>query len=202
MTDDVIAAGTRRTMGFRDLLRRAKRDKDGATVVEFALVLPVFLALLFAIFEVGLLFFRQMLLDNALQEAARDILVGKTQADVAAGNAATVEQAFKTSICDGSLFFASNCSAVQMQVLIGTAEINANRDYRALINSSVNPPTVTIPAGQSFSPLPTASEDVVVRVFAPTNTIIARLNGIGLTMTNGGLMLVSSTAFRVEPFTP
>jgi Flp pilus assembly protein TadG len=193
---------TSRAASRLTLFRRIRRDENGATVVEFALVLPMFLVMLFAIFEVGLHFFKQLLLDNALQTAAREILVGTTQTAMTPGNEAAVEAAFKTAVCNNSFFFRTSCNDVKLQVLIGSAEINANRDPWAAVNGATNPPTITIPGTQSFNPLPASSEDVVVRVYAPTKTFIARINGIGMTMQNGNAVLVSSTAFRVEPFMP
>jgi hypothetical protein len=44
--------------------------------------------------------------------------------------------------------------------------------------------------------------DLIIRVYAPAKTLIAKLNGIGLTMASGDTVLISSTAFTVEPFTP
>jgi Flp pilus assembly protein TadG len=192
--------GARAIGRFAALFRRVRRDESGATVVEFALVAPVFLAMLFAIFEVGLLFFRQMLLDNALQTASRTILTGETQRSVSGGNEAAIEDAFRAAVCQNSFFYRSDCSVIKVQVLAGDAEIDGNRDPRAPIDDSTNPPTVTIDGAHTFTSLPNASEDVVVRVYAPTQTLLARLNGIGLTMRNGSTVLVSSTAFRVEPF--
>jgi Flp pilus assembly protein TadG len=189
----------RRSKTLLGLLRPARRKQKGATVVEFAVVMPAFLGMLFAIFEVGLLFFKQMLLDNALQNAARGLLVGTTQASWTPSTATAVENAFRTEICNGSFFYRNSCSDVKIQVLIGDAEINGNRNFKQPINDSTSPPTITISPSHSFSPLPATLEPVVVRVYAPTKTFIAKINGIGLTMTNGDSVLVSSTAFVVEP---
>jgi Flp pilus assembly protein TadG len=190
-----------RARSFRTLWQRARNDQSGATVVEFALIFPVFLAMIFGIFEVSMIFLKQMLLDNAVQAASREIMVGKTQSAVVAGNAADVEKAFRDTICNESFFFSgNNCSDLKIQVLIGDAEINANRNATGPINWTTSPPTITIGAGQTFSPLPTRNEDAVVRVYAPTQTLMARMNGIALNMENGWSVLVSGTAFRVEPF--
>lgn len=50
-------------------LRRARACRRGAAATEFALVLPVLMALLFGTFEYGLAFFSY----NAMQNAARDV---------------------------------------------------------------------------------------------------------------------------------
>ncbi len=147
----------KRTTTLLGLFRRARRNDSGATVVEFALILPAFLAMLFSIFEVGLLFFKQMLLDNALQTASRTVLTGATQSAMTPANTATIENDFRTAICDSSFFYRSTCSDVKVQVLAGTAEINANRDFKTPINDSTSPPTITINAAHSFADLQTAA---------------------------------------------
>jgi hypothetical protein len=142
------------------------------------------------------------LLDQALLNAGRSVLVGVTQNAMTPSTAAQVETDFRNLICNGSFFYKSSCSEIKIQVLIGPTEINANRDFRAPINEATSPPTITIPASQSFNPLPGPSEDVVIRVYAPAKTIIARLNGFGVRMASGDSVLISATAFKVEPFRP
>lgn len=46
-------------------------DEDGAAIVEFALILPLFLALLFGIIEFSLLLYNQHVITNACREGAR-----------------------------------------------------------------------------------------------------------------------------------
>ena len=53
----------------------------GATLVEFAMVLPVFVLLLFGIIEFGRYFFVQHTLQFATREGTRLALVGGTLAD-------------------------------------------------------------------------------------------------------------------------
>jgi hypothetical protein len=191
-----------RARSVRQLWRRARKDQSGATVIEFAMIFPVFLAMIFGIFEVSMIFLKQMLLDNALQAASREVMVGKTQAAIAAGDAAEVEQQFRETVCENSFFFSGDrCDTVKIQVLIGNAEIDDQRDPRKPIDMSTSPPTITIDTTKhSFSPLPNRNEDAVVRVYAPTDTLMARMNGIAINMENGWSVLVSGTAFRVEPF--
>ncbi|WP_375397899.1 TadE/TadG family type IV pilus assembly protein [uncultured Sphingomonas sp.] len=54
------------------LLRRLRRDRRGATVIEFAIVAPVMLALLMGIFDLLYQVYAQALLNGALQKAGRD----------------------------------------------------------------------------------------------------------------------------------
>jgi Flp pilus assembly protein TadG len=206
----LINVAAKRTTTILGLFRRSRKSQKGATVVEFALVLPAFLAMMFAIFEVCLLFFRQNLLDDALDATARTVLTGTTLKalnDADATGKAQLEQEFRSKLCDASVFYAgSSCSDVKVQVLSGTAQINANRAVdSSMFNVSTNPATINIPAGQGFSNLPDAATgqtqpQVMIRVFAPTTTLFARLNGIGFKLDSGTSILMSSTAFVVEPY--
>ncbi len=53
-------------------LRRLAEDRTGATIIEFAVVLPTFLLLLFGIFDIGMSIYTQAVFQGALQDAARD----------------------------------------------------------------------------------------------------------------------------------
>ena len=64
---------------------RASRRARGFTILEFALVLPLFLLLLAAIIDFGIMFFVQHTLQFATREGARLALVGRTVND-AGGN--------------------------------------------------------------------------------------------------------------------
>jgi Flp pilus assembly protein TadG len=59
-----------RIHGLRHLLCRS-RSEEGQSLVEFALAFLVFMFLVFAIFDFGHLFFVEMDVQNAIQEAAR-----------------------------------------------------------------------------------------------------------------------------------
>lgn len=51
--------------------RLPKLDRKGAAAAEFAIVVPVLLVLIFAVFQVGVLFFANAGLKHGLGEAAR-----------------------------------------------------------------------------------------------------------------------------------
>lgn len=50
---------------------RPKRGESGSMAVEFAMVLPIFLLLLFAAYELGIFLHDQQVITNASREAAR-----------------------------------------------------------------------------------------------------------------------------------
>jgi Flp pilus assembly protein TadG len=61
---------TTRSLLLRRLLRRS-RSSEGQTIFEFAMVFTLFIFLVFGVFDFGHLFYMEMMVQNALQEAAR-----------------------------------------------------------------------------------------------------------------------------------
>ena len=65
-------------------LRSLSRDADGATIVEFAIIAPVLLMVIFGVFDLGYTLYATTQLDGAIQRAARDSTLegaGATQID-------------------------------------------------------------------------------------------------------------------------
>jgi hypothetical protein len=58
------------------------RNQRGAAVVEFAVVLPLLLVILFGIVEFGLLFYNKQVLTNASREGARAGIAYKSEAEI------------------------------------------------------------------------------------------------------------------------
>jgi Flp pilus assembly protein TadG len=67
------------TVSVRTRWRRFCRNRRGSAAVEFALVAPVFLALLFAVFETAIIFFAGQVLETVTQDSARMISTGQAQ---------------------------------------------------------------------------------------------------------------------------
>ena len=76
--------------------RRLRRDESGVTVVEFALIAPVFLALTFASYDVGIVMLRQSLLAQAVDKTMRDVRLSDSTAQVPLDT-------FIKNVCDRSL---------------------------------------------------------------------------------------------------
>ena len=64
---------------FVAFLQRFARRKDGAAAIEMAVVAIPFFSLIFAIFEVALIYLGTSSLDNGLTSAARQIRTGQAQ---------------------------------------------------------------------------------------------------------------------------
>src|ERR1700733_14628070 len=78
----------------RNLLRRFRRNRRGSLAVEFALVAPVFFALLFAIIETAIVFFAGQVLETVTQDSARMIMTGQAQ------TTGYSQSDFKTFVCN------------------------------------------------------------------------------------------------------
>jgi Flp pilus assembly protein TadG len=77
----------------RATTRRFRHDTSGATAVEFAMVIPLFLLVLGVIVETGIMMFTEYVLQTSVQEAARLVRTGQAQE-----KQLTAAQ-FKTEIC-------------------------------------------------------------------------------------------------------
>ena len=67
------------------MLRR-RRDQRGAAAVEFALIVPIFCALLFGLIEFGYYFWTAETTSSAARETARRVVVGDCWDNAAATN--------------------------------------------------------------------------------------------------------------------
>jgi len=72
------------TIADRPKERDVQRDQRGSTIVEFALVLPVILLLVFGMIEFGRVLNAQVIIRNAAREGARVGSVGKSAGDITA----------------------------------------------------------------------------------------------------------------------
>lgn len=165
---------------------RFRRNQDGATVVEFALVAAPFFALIFAIIETALLFFADQALDTAVQTSARLIRTGQAQ------EASMTAAAFKTAICNqmGGLL---DCSKLKVDV-----QTPASFDDIDLA-VPVDPITKELKVTENY-PTTHGGDIVVVRAYYQWPTFVTGLGNNLANMPDGSRLLVSTAAFRNEPF--
>lgn len=95
-------------MNFRSHLRRKlahyKKNRDGATAIEFAILALPFSALMFSIIELAVVFFIGSAVAHSMQDTARQIRTGEFQQTC--GNA----DSFKAKVCEG-MSGLGNCQA-------------------------------------------------------------------------------------------
>jgi Flp pilus assembly protein TadG len=170
---------------LRSVLRRFRRNRRGSAAVEFALVAPVFFALLFAIIETAMVFFAGQVLETVTQNSARMIMTGQAQ------TAAYTQAQFATYVCNQvpALFNCANISIdVQSYPAFSSVTINSQIDGA---NNFIN--------NMQYSP-GGAGDIVVVRLFYQWPLFVT---GLGYNIANlaGSQRLLSATAaFRNEPY--
>lgn len=85
-------------------MKRLASDETGAAAIEFALVLPLLIALIVGTVEIGIVGLVSNNLDNSLQRAARMIRVGDA-------GAPTTASEFATKVCSGMFESQASCRA-------------------------------------------------------------------------------------------
>jgi Flp pilus assembly protein TadG len=170
---------------FARLLRRFRRNSDGATVVEFAIVAPTFIALLFAILETALMFFANQVLETVTQDSAREIFTGQAQ------SASMTQTQFKTFVCNKipALF---DCTQLKVDVQAYSAfgsitlpsQIDNNGNF--IDNMQYNP------GGPGSI--------VVVRMFYQWQMFVTGLGFDVSNLSGHKRLLVATAAFQNEPY--
>jgi Flp pilus assembly protein TadG len=168
--------------------RRFRRNQDGSTVVEFALVIVPFLACLFAIIEVGLIFLAGQVLETSVADASRLILTGQAQ------GAGFDSNAFKNQICTKSVAALFKCDAIQIDVRTAASFGGAN------LGAPVNASNMLDTSDFTYAP-GTQCQIVVVRVVYEWPTFVRTFGLDTATLANGKHLMMSTTAFRNEPYT-
>jgi Flp pilus assembly protein TadG len=168
-------------------LARFLAARRGATAVEFAIVATPFLALMFAIIDLGLVFLVSTGLDNAVDETARKIRTGELQST---GGTATT---FKTSICDELSWLGADCSSA-LHVDVRTFPRFADVTFTDPTTSGAFDDTKT-----AFTP--GGSEAIVlVRVYYEWTMMLPGLNQSLQNLSNGKRLISSTVTFRTEPY--
>jgi Flp pilus assembly protein TadG len=171
---------------FASLLRRFRRNRNGSAIVEFAIIAPMFFALLFAILETAMVFFAGQVLETITQDSARLILTGQAQQ----GNFS--QAAYRNQVCSmiPALF---DCTQMAIDVT----------SYTSFSSIALNNP---IDAGGNYTPPNGWScggpgSIVVVRITYPWQLFVTGL-GYNISNFNGNKrLLVATAAFQNEPYT-
>lgn len=169
----------------RGFIQRLRRDENGVTAIEFAIVAGPFFALMMALIEVSFVFFANFTLENAVDQASRLIRTGQAQEQ------GFDEAQFKASICQ-RVTGLSNCTSdlkVDVQRFENFGGVNLD-----------DPFTEQGELRDDFGFDPGNGGDVViVRAFYEWS-FTANFPGYLSNMPSGNRLLVATAAFRNEPF--
>ena len=169
----------------RKALRRFRRNQRGSSAVEFAIIAPIFLALLFAIIETALVFFAGQVLETGTLDSSRLIFTG---------SGGWSESQFRNDFCPRVAALFSDCTKIDLDL----------RAYPPGTTISISDPLV----GGNYvknTAWQTAAPDntVVVRAFYQWPLIVTGLGYNISNITSGSKRLLAATAaFHVEPGAP
>jgi Flp pilus assembly protein TadG len=171
-----------------------RRGKSGSAMVEFALVGPVFLMMLFGVFETGMAFFGDMVLQNAVKVTGRLIRTGQAQ------TLNKTQAQFRQDVCN------------QVQVLLSCDDDKLFVDVRAFgsFGAADFPPPLDAqgnvkPIMNSYNPgssgqVPGQNSIVLVRVFYTWKLITPIFSQYFSNMAGNMRLISASVAFKNEPF--
>lgn len=177
-------------------VRRFLRADDGASAVEFALVVIPFLALVLAILQMALIAFLSSALQTATVASARYLATGQ--------GVGISQSTFKTAVCNRlpSLF---DCTKLMVDVQsvappaagrgsgsgfssVSTAPIVITRDQNGNVTNAFN-----------FSP-GAASGIMIIRVMYQWPFAIDMMNLGGASPPGGGFLMVGTSVLKNEPY--
>lgn len=180
----------------------------GSAALEFALIAPVFFALLFGIMETGIMYFSQFALQNAVVQAARQIRTGQAQSvspstagrcsggsggSGTAGAYANTGEWFKDQICCG-ISSMMTCSNLHVAVQDSAGGFSGTSFSNPMTGGYYTAATDSYPGSVS------ACDVMLVRATYTWNVVTPVLSFFLVNMAGNAHLLAATTAFRNEPY--
>ena len=164
----------------------ARRAREGAAAVEFAMVALPFFVLLYSLIELGLVFMIDAVAENAVVDATRLVRTGQAYEQ---GFDATK---FKAAFCENMGVFKSDCAArttidVRVVTSFAAADEGADADGDG------------VPDADSYNG-GDAEDLVLVRIWYRQPMIAPSLTQAVASGGTGEVVISSTTAFRNEPW--
>ncbi len=174
------------------VLRRWRRDQQGTTAVEFAIVGVPFLMMCFGVITVGLHFLTTYSLENAVERAGRLIRTGQAQTSMMSADQ------FKQQVCVNAASYIDCTSKLKVHVQswadFGSITPKACLDASGNMAGSGNGGD---PVGNSSG----GASRVVLITACYEWELAARLPFLRLgKMNNGSALIQAATTFRTEPY--
>ncbi|MGV3576590.1 MAG: TadE/TadG family type IV pilus assembly protein [Devosia sp.] len=170
-------------------LKSLARDTRGATMIEFAILAPIFFAILTAILETSVQFFAAQVLESGVYDANRSIRVGMAQQD-----GWTVDD-YKENVCNRLYGLFGNCADLYVNVRpIGdfrSADYSVPLDLTCEKDCDWTEDEVWTPGG--------SSSVVLVQVYYRYPSIL-QFPYAPNRLPDGRTLMSAATVFRNEPF--
>ena len=168
------------------LTRRFISQRQASSTIEFGLLAAPFVALTFAIMQIGLIFFAGQSLETAAATAGRLVLTGQAQTQ------GWTAAEFKQQVCNviAGMFNCQNGIYIDVETYSSFAAVNL---AMPVSNGSFNPADLGYNPGGP-------GDIVAVRLYYQY-PVYVNLLGLNLSTLNGGLNLLAATAvFKNEPY--
>ena len=168
--------------------RKLAGDETGSPAVEFALVFPIFIAVVLATLQAGAIFLAKAFFELGAEQAARVVLTNQTGSLTAAQ--------FKTEICN-QLTALFNCGQVTIELRplsAGVTNLSALLPTFDSHGNLVGTPTVDVGANAAA-----AGTDMLLVVMYPWPVYGGPLGLNFANLGNGKMLMTSTQVFRVEP---
>jgi Flp pilus assembly protein TadG len=162
------------------------RARKASAAIEFAFVAPIFFLFLMATIETGIIFLGGFVLQNATNNAARQIRTGQ----VALGGVS--QSQFRQMICDGTAPLLDCDSNLQIDVETFASFASANIT-NPVVNGKLNPALSNWQTGSVCS-------IVLVRAFYTYNVATPLLTPFLVNINSTQHLLSAAVAFRTEPY--
>ncbi|MBV9511491.1 MAG: pilus assembly protein [Caulobacteraceae bacterium] len=175
---------------LRRLLARFEQARSGSTAVEFAILALPFLALLFAIIELGMIYLIATTLSNATTDIARQIRTCQLQGTV------STQKNLETDICnDGAMaWLGASCTGnIYSDSTVYTTFSAANS-----ATSPISSKTLNMSSNNAVS-LGAAGDIVLLRTYYTWGLVAPGLDGLVAQLSNGQFVVEAAAVFRNEP---
>jgi Flp pilus assembly protein TadG len=134
------------------------RGDDGASAVEFALVLPILILLLFGIISFGTLFAQQLALNNGVRQGARLAVVE--------GSSATDKS------CGGVVTAVRDSTGPAIAMDTSDIDIKVTRSTSSPCGTAANPATDTLVCTDSIDAATNIQQSIIVEASYPADLLV------------------------------
>ncbi|MBB3949239.1 TadE/TadG family type IV pilus assembly protein [Aureimonas jatrophae] len=168
------------------VLRRFGRDRSGVSAIEFAMIAPLFFALVFSTIETGWIMVRSTALDRALDIAVRQVRIG----------AKPDQAAMKAAICANMTLVVHACASA---MLVEMTTVSSATDIPSTGAKCIDRGSTVAQSGAYTTG--TEQATLFVRACLVADPLTP-LIGVALALPKdalGGYWLVASSAFKKEP---
>jgi Flp pilus assembly protein TadG len=174
------------------ILAKFRRDRKGATAVEFALIAGPFLMAILATMEVALVLWTGEVMEKAVASASRKIYTGEFQSDASNANKTSAE--LQTKVRD--------LVCAEVVALISCGDVKVDISDASSFSGATPPNPINSSKQYDTSSFKYTNIDArrigIVTASYEYKTFFPPLSGTKLA--NGNRLIMATAAFRTEPY--